>query len=540
MNVHSLRPRALVCAAFLLALCALLPAGAVDAQLGLPPLDFALQPLGTYETGAFDESAAEIVAYDAATQRLFVVNGDDDAVDVLDVSNPTAPVKAFAIDVSPWGDSPNSVAVMDGLVAVAVEIENSQGQQPGKAVFFDTSGAYIDDVTVGALPDMITFSPDGRYVLVANEGEPNDDYTYDPEGSVSVITLRRQSSRRGASYRFSSCTADFRAFDNVPLDPGIRIFGPGASVSQDLEPEYIGVDRLSRRAYVALQENNALAVVDIPFCRVTELVALGTKDHSLLQNALDASDRDDAINIASWPVMGMYMPDALAVYTASSGQYLVTANEGDARDYDGFAEEERVDDLTLDPIAFPNAAFLQQEENLGRLTVTTVNGDTDGDGDYDELYAYGARSLSIWDTSGQLVWDGGDELEQLIAQELPDEFNSTNDENGSFDSRSDAKGPEPEGVTIGSHAGRTLAFLGLERIGGVVIYDITIPTQSRIAGYVNTRDFSGDAEAGTAGDLAPEGLAFIPGADSPTGTPLLAVAYEVSGTTTLYELDLAP
>lgn len=533
MFARALRIRPLTIAALLLELAALLPAASAQAQRSLPPQDFTLTPLGSYETGVFDEGAAEIVAFDSQTDRLFVVNGDANAVDVLDASDPSNPTKLFAIDLSPYGDAPNSVAVYRGLVGVAVQIENSQGQQPGKAVFFDADGTYLYDATVGALPDMITFSPNGQYALVANEGEPNDDYSFDPEGSVSIIRFHR----RGRIANV--CTADFRAFNLGNLDPGVRIFGPGASVAQDLEPEYIGVDRFSRKAYVGLQENNAIAVVDIAFCRVDDIFALGTKDHSLAMNALDASDRDDAINIASWPVMGMYQPDALAIYSVPGQDYIVTANEGDSRDYDGFSEEARVKDLDLDPASFPNAAELQEDEKLGRLEVTTANGDIDGDGLYEQIYNYGARSMSIWDRTGNLVYDGGDELERFLAQELPDEFNSTNDENGSFDSRSDAKGPEPEGVALGRFRGRTLAFLGLERIGGVVIYDITIPSQSRIAGYVNTRDFSGDAEAGTAGDLAPEGLAYIDERQSPTGRPMLAVAYEVSGTTTLYELDVA-
>jgi hypothetical protein len=237
----------------------------------------------------------------------------------------------------------------------------------------------------------------------------------------------------------------------------------------------------------------------------------------------------------------MFQPDAIAAYRSRGRQYIVTANEGDARDYDGFSEEDRVGDLTLNPDMFPDAEVLQDDAVLGRLNITTTLGDWDNDGAYEELYAYGARSFSIFKPTGRgmrLIFDSADQLEQLTAAALPFDFNSTNDENGSFDNRSDDKGPEPEGLALGEINGRTYLFLGLERIGGIMVYDITMPRSPEFVQYINNRDFSGDAEAGTAGDLAPEGLTFIPARKSPTGDPMLAVANEVSGTTTLFHIDV--
>jgi hypothetical protein len=285
-------------------------------------------------------------------------------------------------------------------------------------------------------------------------------------------------------------------------------------------------------------------VVDIATAKVLEILPLGVKDFSLAGNGLDASDRDSAISITNWPVLGFYMPDALARFEAGGTNYLVTANEGDARDYDAFSEEARVSRLLLDLTAFPNATNLQKNAQIGRLTVTTANGDTDGDGDYDKLYTFGGRSFSIWrvEANGSLtqVFDSGDALEQITADAFPDYFNSTNDENDTFDNRSDNKGPEPEGVTVGEIQGVTYAFIGLERIGGIVIYDLTNPLAPEFVTYVNNRDFSGDAEAGTAGDLGPEGLVFIPASESPNGEPLLVVANEVSGSTTIYQITVSP
>jgi hypothetical protein len=257
---------------------------------------------------------------------------------------------------------------------------------------------------------------------------------------------------------------------------------------------------------------------------------------------MDASDKDDAIRINLYDgVVGLYQPDAIAAYRYKGQTYIVTANEGDARDYDTFSVEARVKDLDLDPTRFPNADELQDKEVLGRLTVTDTLGDIDGDGDYDRLYAFGARSFSIFKATrrGMIpVYDSGDQFEQIVAAALPADFNADNDENGSFDSRSDAKGPEPEGIALGAIGRRTYAFIGLERIGGIMVYDITCPYAPQFVQYINNRDFEGDAEAGTAGDLGPEGITFIPAKQSPDGQPMLAVANEVSGSTTLYRIEV--
>ncbi|MGB1027719.1 MAG: choice-of-anchor I family protein, partial [Rhodospirillaceae bacterium] len=276
-------------------------------------------------------------------------------------------------------------------------------------------------------------------------------------------------------------------------------------------------------------------VVDLAKAEITDIWGLGWKDHS--QVAMDASNKDGGINMKTWPVFGMYQPDSIAAFEVGGRTFIATANEGDARDYDGWSEEARVKDLTLDATAFPNAAELQQEENLGRLKTTTTMGDTDGDGDHDQIFAYGARSFSILDASGKMVYDSADILEKITAAADPENFNSTDNENGSFDDRSDDKGPEPEAIATGVIDGVPYIFVGLERVGGIAIFSAEDPTAPVFSSYINTRDFSGDPEASTAGDLAPEGIAFISAEDSPTGAPLLAVAFEVSGTTALFELQ---
>ncbi|MES9971830.1 MAG: choice-of-anchor I family protein [Candidatus Thiodiazotropha sp.] len=514
-------------------------AGAVVAD-DEKPVDIYLSVIGQYQTGVFDDGAAEIVAHDPHNQRLFAINASENSVDVLDINDPSNPQLIGTIDATALGGGANSVAVHRGLVAVAIEADDKQA--PGVVAFYDAVDLnLIETVPVGSLPDMVIFTPNGKHLLVANEGEPNDEYSVDPEGSISIIDLKHGVSH--AKVR----TADFTRFNNKADElkaQGIRIFGPNASVAQDLEPEYITVSKNSKRAWVSLQEANALAVIDIPRAKVKRLLPLGTKDHSLPENALDVSNRDDMINIANWPIKGMYQPDAITSYRFRGRTFIVTANEGDSRDYDGFSEEERVKDLVLDPVAFPDAATLQENENLGRLKTTTVNGDIDGDGDFDEIYSYGARSFSIRNARGKLIYDSADDFERITAELLPNDFNSNNDENDSADSRSDDKGPEPEGVTVGEIEDRTFAFVGLERVGGIMVYDITNPHRVRFVQYLNNRDFSVDAQLPDGstnplvGDLGPEGITFIPEDDSPVDSPLLVVGNEVSGTTTVYAIDV--
>ena len=493
-----------------------------------------LSVAGSYSTDDYDNSAAEIVAYDEVTENLYVTNSSDNALDVLSIANSLTPSLVDSIDLSDYGAGPNSVAISAGLIAVAVEADPAQ--EPGSVVFFNRAGDFLAEITVGPLPDMLVFTPNGEYLLVANEGEPDDDYVNDPEGSISIIEIASQQSALASS---PVAVAGFAAFNNVDISP-VRVFGPGASVAQDLEPEFIAVSADSQTAWVTLQENNGIAIIDIQSATVTDIVPLGVKTFDGA-NQIDASNDDNRINISAWSdVVGMYQPDAITAYNSGEDTFLIIANEGDARDYDGFSEEFRIgdqgSDFIVDPIAYANIETLALDENLGRLRISSAVGDTDGDGDIEVLHSYGGRSFSILNESGQIVFDSGSDFERITALALPNEFNSTNDENGSFDNRSDDKGPEPEGVVTGNINGRTYAFIGLERVGGVMVYDVTSPYLLFFVQYINNRDFQGDAESGTAGDLGPEGLLFIPATRSPTNEPLLVVTNKVSGSTTTYRI----
>lgn len=493
-----------------------------------------LEVLGTYASGLYDKKAAEIVAYDPGSRTAFVTNHDAATLDRIDFSDPAAPKRIATIDMTPYGAGATSVAVLGGLVAAAVDRKDNS--ERGTVAFFTADGAPIKTVAVGFLPDMLTFTPDGGAILVANEGEPSDDYTRDPEGSVSIIDLSRGIDALGQN---DVHEIGFGALTKGDLGPSVRIFGPNASIAQDLEPEYIAVGPDGKTAWVTLQENNAIAVIDIPARKLTAVKGLGFKDFSRSGNGLDPSDKDDGAFIGKYPVFGMYQPDAIAAFTSGGKTWLVTANEGDSRDYKGYSEEARVGKLALDRAAFPDADNLQMKENLGRLKVTTANGDADGDGRYEALYAFGARSFAVWDAEVNLVYDSGDALEQLTKKAHPKDFNADNKANGTFDKRSASKGPEPEGLTVAEIDGRPVAFIALERIGGVVTVDLADPRKPVIVAYVNNRRFDGDAEQGTAGDLGPESVVFVPAPASPDGSPMVLVGNEVSGTTTAYRVGTA-
>ena len=490
----------------------------------------------SFATGVFDASAAEIVDYHAGTQRLFYVNANAAQVGVLSMADPDALEFLFYIELG--SGAPNSVVVVGDAVAVAVAADTAG--VAGEVRFYDTDGAFLHSVPVGFLPDALTVSDDGTLLAVANEGEPDYNIPVDPEGSATIVDLSA-----GVVNAVATQVA-FTSIQPEDLDGSIRIFGPDATIAQDLEPEYVAFSADNSQLYVSCQENNAMVVIDVATASVVDIWGLGFKDHLLDGQGLDASNADGTVNIANWPVKGMYQPDAIHPYTVDGVTYLLTANEGDAREYffidslgnygTGIAEEARVGNVDLDPSLLEAFPGLQDNANLGRIKMTETLGDTDGDGDYDEIYTFGARSFSIYTTDGQQVFDSGDDFEAITAGLIAENFNSTNDENGSFDDRSDDKGPEPEGIEIGTIGASTYAFIGLERVGGVMVYDITDPLNPVYVRYLQNRDFDGVAVDGTAGDLGPEGLVFVGAEESADGHAYIVTSNEVSGTITAHRL----
>jgi hypothetical protein len=452
--------------------------------------------------------SAEISTYDPITKRLFTVNNSTtNQIDVIDFANPASPQKIAIINLTNYGGAVNSLDVYDGKLAAALEASNKQAA--GKVVVFNTSTyAEIKVITVGALPDMITYSPDGNFILTANEAEPSADYTNDPAGTVSIIVVNQN---------YAVTTIDFSAFvsqQNTLMSNGLRIFSLTNNFVNDIEPEYITVAEDSKTAWVTLQENNAIAVLDLMTKTFTKIFPLGFKDYNAADNKIDVSDLDNTKTLTNWQLKGMYQPDAIAVLNNNGVPYLFTANEGDAREYTAFSEVKRVKTLNLDATVFPNAATLKLDPQMGRLNVTSKLGDTDNDGDMDVLYSFGARSFSVWNgNTGSLLYDSKNELDaKAIAENVYD------------DARSDDKGAEPEGITIGKVGNKTIAFIGLERVDAVALYDITIPTNPVFIKMLKCGD-------------APEGVLFISASKSPTNESILVVSSENDGVIKVYKAD---
>ena len=534
--------------------------------------EITLRPVGTFHTGLYDKSAAEIPTYCQKTKQVFVVNAESGRVDVLGLGDDGSLTKVGSINAA--GDlgnglsAVNSVSVYGGTLAVAVEADVIT--ENGRVAFYDTESLQLKgSVEAGALPDMVTFTPDGQWVLVANEGEPNEEYTIDPEGTVTVIDVRNgfnQPNTRTVTFR--DWNSDGKHAKQIPelKKRGLRIFGQvsqsgdlkqktPATFAQDAEPEWIAVDHESHFAYVCLQEVNAVAEIDIAKATVSRILPLGYKNFGESGNGIDASDKDDRIDIRSRAgLSGILQPDTIRIYQQNGKRLLVTANEGDSRvrptsdDAVSGVEEGAVfeDEAGLEEWPTAGTQFETQtaDTELGRLKLVRdlVDDHLDEKGRPTRLFAFGSRSFSILDlTTGNIVFDSGDDFEQITAERYPEYFNVSND-SLKKEKRSRSKGPEPEGLVLGTVDQKTYAFIGLERIGGIMVYDITQPESSKHVGYFNNRRFDVPAtlDNGTAnpeaGDSGIEGLIFVPAKKSPTSTNLIVVGNETSGTTTVWEV----
>ncbi|MBL1385482.1 MAG: choice-of-anchor I family protein [Colwellia sp.] len=527
------------------------------------------------------EGAAEIVAYQASKKWIYAINSSGDAAvvniipaDTFDTAalvqdnegivNTTNLSTAITLTLNDntSGDA-NSIAIDENNQLLAVAMAAKSVGEAGQVAFYDISGdtpIFIKNVTAGFLPDMVTFSHDGAKVVVANEGEPNGDYSIDPQGSISIINVNDGVIADNATNidftAYNDKQSELEALGLVFANPTGRTINGNlinTTVAMDLEPEYVSISKDNKYAYVSIQENNGLAIFNLEDNSL-ELKGLGFKDWSSLQ--IDASDKDGGVNFKSYPgLYGMYQPDTISSFSWKGANFIVSANEGDAREYffdttneedciakggvdfdedDGclaYIDESRVEDLTL----AANFDYLNNDDNdIGRLKVTTVKGDNNNDGQYESLYAYGARSFTIWDSNGLVVFDSGDDIGRITASVHGEAFNNNEDENKG-DTRSDDKGAEPEALTIGTIGERTFAFIGLERMGGIMIYDITNPYDVQFEDYFYNRGLIAGAEI--TGDLAPEGMTFIPREQSATGEPLLIIGNEISGSIAVWEVS---
>lgn len=505
-----------------------------DKQAPVASKQIELNYLGFFDPSGNNNSSTEIVVHDPATQRLFTISSLTDVFDIIDFSNPASPSVIKTVNMLPYGGI-TSVAVKNGIIAVASP-NGTNAQENGSVVFFDIDGNFIKQVTVGVLPDMITFTPDGTKVMTANEGEPNDAYTVDPEGSISIIDITGGISNLLQSNVTTLSLAIFNGQEAALAASGVRKLKSTSTLAQDLEPEYIAISADSQKAWVSCQENNAVIEVNLATKTIGNIWGLGQKDMSLPGNGFDASDNNGEILIANWPVKAYYNPDAMAYLKVGNTNYIVTANEGDEKDLGGFSERTTVgaSGYALDQTIFPNASVLKASHNLGRFRVTSVNGNTDGDAQYEEIHALGARSFSIFNADTKaIVYDSGDQFERHVAANHPLIFNADNEANGAK-VRSRAKGPEPEGVTLGNIKGNTFAFITLERTGGVMVYNVTDPNNVTFTDYKHSR-----MTTAYGGDNGPEGITYIAPENSATGKGYVIVANEISGTLSMYEVVLS-
>lgn len=502
-----------------------------DKLAPVPNNQISLNYIGSFDPSGSNDSTTEIVVHDPISKRLFTTSAVSGLLDIVDFSNPSAPSVISSIDMNAYGGL-TSVAVKNGIVAVASP--NSTPQNNGSVVFFDTNGTFLKQVNVGALPDMITFTPDGSKVLTANEGEPNADYSVDPEGSVSIIDISGGVSNLSQANVTTLLFTDFNSQEASLIASGIRKLKASSALSQDLEPEYIAISSDNQKAFVTIQENNAVAEINLNSKTIAALWALGKKDMSLPGNGFDASDNNNEILIANWPVKTFYIPDAVATYNVGGTNYVVTANEGDEKEFSNLNERTTVgaSSYVLDAATFPQAEVLKASHNLGRFRVTNLNGNTDSDVAFEEINAVGSRSFSIFNAdTKQIVFDSGDDFERYTAQHFASIFNADHESN-TPKNRSRSKGPEPEGVAIAKIANETFAFISLERVGGVMVYNITNPNAPVFVDYKNTRSTSAYG-----GDNGAEGITYIPKTESATGKGYVVIANEISGTLTIYEIN---
>jgi DNA-binding beta-propeller fold protein YncE len=549
----------------------------------------------SYFSGSdFDTSSAEIVSYDSCSDRLYVVNSQAASIDVLALSvNTSTPSKVGTIDLSLAAKSAgieigaaNSVSAKQGLVAVAIEA--AVKQDSGLIALYRSDDlSLLATYPAGALPDMVTLTSDGQAILTANEGEPSGNYSVDPEGSITIVDISKGFTDQAEVKQVLFTEFNEGESRHSELTNNVRTAGPdGTSVAQDLEPEYMALNSDNTKAYVALQENNAMAIIDIATAGVDSIKGLGEKSWNAASgNMLDASNKDNGVGeFASYEkLVGLYMPDTIASFSIDGASYIISANEGDGREYiyastqqacddakhswDGdeyeaggddedatkydteiddcisFTDEQRGKNIVdLVDASHPLKAALDDNNQLKRIKIVA---DKESYSAEDNIVIFGGRSFSIWDEQAELVYDSGDDIAQRVFAIDSNNFNATNDNNQSADNRSDDKGTEPEAVEVAEINGKHYAFIGLERQGGIIVYDVSIPAAPVYQSYINNRDFSqpvctlvdeGDCDNDTynsaAGDLGPESIDYF----TRLGQHFIAVGNEVSGTTTVYKV----
>jgi hypothetical protein len=514
-------------------IAAVVPIGSFVVQAAAPvapSLDYVNS--ASYARDDASTNAATSVATDSTNGQMFVVNNQAKVVDVWDISTPLTPpasprqlnltVAATAADIDIG--APKWVAIGNNYVAVA--IDNANPQANGIVALYALEDlSLVSTYGVGATPKMLVFGLLSSRILVANEGVPSDDYSVDPVGSVTVIDI---SDGVDVPTITTIGFEDFNVGGSETLDAGVRIFGANnPSVAQDLEPEHIAVSLDNKKLFVTLQENNAVAIIDLASLSIDRIVALGSKNFGIAGNELDVKD-DNNVDIRTWGgVYGLYQPDGISAYRFGNKNYFVTANEGKARANSAFTEAVRAQELdgtdgnpSIDT-ANPSFTAAQDSNQLGRLIVSNKVGDIDNDGDIDQISAFGARSFSIWNEDGKLMYDSGFDLAKVTQAIAASGFNDG-------DQGSDESGAKPKGLALLSSLNRIYAFVSLERTGGIAVYDITSPLGVQFVQYVNKRK-----EVADVGEYGADGItAFFLDSNA-----YLAIANAKTGNVRVIQID---
>lgn len=502
-----------------------------------------MQKIGHFQ-GAESGKGGPIDMVEFYNNTLFVANGTNTAtqppsLDIVDLSGLKTGQKEFALSkrIDAKTLIPGITNILDVTCIkvspdgkfIAMTVAANPITDRGWIVITDLSGKYLAHYTVGSLPDNLAITPDSKKILVANEGEPGKGLQIDPEGTISIIDLTKGITK-GEVTEIKIQDSLIKGEVKVALDEYILASPHKPTYSQALEPEYITVDKDGKFAYVVFQEESAIGKLDIANKKFLWLDSMGYKDHSKAENAM-AIGKDNP-NLVTANVLGMYQPDGISLVQRGQDTYILTANEGDARDYgrDLFREDaSNIGDL------IKNGAVINVPvtEEMKNLRVNQYRG-KNSKGEYDKLFSFGARSFSILkiEKDGvKMIFDSGKEMEEITKELLPQYFNADNKDNKAY-GRNGTKGPEPEDITVGVVDGKTYAFIGLERVGGLITYDITNIEKPVYSGYFTSRDFSDKI----AGDVGIEGLKFVDAKSSPTGKALILAANEISNSVAIYEV----
>ena len=503
------------------------------------------------------EGGTEISTFHAGSKRIFTTNGVKNAVDIFDISDVANPKKVGSVALSPYGNDVTSVAAGRDVVVAVVHVAEkfSATGVPtsfnGKIVVFDTNGKVLSSPDIlGVLPDSVSFAPDGTTALVAIEGQPvcakddaataakeDADYTKasDPVGGVSVVDLSNPSA---PVVRF----AGFDQFSVAAMKAkGIAVSSLINNVSKDFEPEYVSaVD--NNYAYVTIQEANAIGRLNIKSATFESITRAFESKTEFVPR--DTSDRDSGAGPRTYKnVVGASQPDAIAAFKVGLGEYFLTANEGDAREYSCINDDVRGASLKVDARRFPDWKSLSGSAALGRAKVNPTIGDRDGDGDIDTIHLRGSNSMTMY-RNGIVIWDSGDLLDRIQTQAFGvaniNGAHSLSSDKSTMNfvgqDRSDDKGAEPEGVTTGMVGDRRIAVLVLERMSALVIFDITQPRTPVFQEWIQMLP----AKATPAKDVkywSPEGVIFVPAEKSPSGKALIITSYELSGSISIHQIE---